>query len=405
MINTITQLDDASARLNQSLDHELIGLLDSICQELEITEAMFTLAEERYMSIAEYLGGNGSPLAIYKPVIHPQGSINTGTTVKPPQSCEFDVDVICQLAISERAPQQAFLELVYNRLAQRGIYRLKRMNRCVRVQYENEFHIDITPGIPDIDQGPENILVTDKEQGKWKESNPKDYCKWFKAVGRLQPALMYEVLANERLSIKAAQAEPLPAPQFSKPVLNRVVQLLKRHRDLIYEGDKDAPISAIIATLAGSSYQYHARHGRFTSRVEFLKAVVTDMPQFTTRVNGDELVPNPRNPLENYADKWQTRPHRRRIFHEWHAQAVTHFEALLDSIGKGRQALFESLSNAYGDSVVKAASTRQAQARKILSEDRAIGVTRNTGIIAPIVGPYALGQSVVPVKKHTNFGS
>ena len=399
------QLDETTARLNQSLDHELVGLLDFICQELEITDTMFKLAEERYLSIAEYLGGNGSPLATYKPVIHPQGSINTGTTVRPPKSCEFDVDVICQLAISERAPQQAFLDMVYNRLAQRGIYTLKRMNRCVRVQYENEFHIDITPGIPDIDQGPENILVTDKELGKWKESNPKDYCKWFKAVGQLQPVLLYELIGNRQLTAKAADAEPLPAPQFSKPVLNRVIQLLKRHRDMIYEGHKDAPISAIIATLAGLSSQYRARNGRFTSRIQFLKTVVADMPHFITRVNGDELVPNPRNPLENYADKWQSKPHRRRIFHEWHVQAVTHFEELLDSIGKGKQALFESLSAAYGDKIVKAASTRQAQARKTLSENRAIGITRNTGIIAPIVGPYSIGQSVVPVKKHTNFGS
>src|SRR5436190_23289724 len=100
MITAPPQLDETTARLNQSLDHELVGLLDSICQELEITDTMFKLAEERYLSIAEYLGGNGSPLAMYKPLIHPQGSINTGTTVKPPQSCEFDVDVICQLAIS-----------------------------------------------------------------------------------------------------------------------------------------------------------------------------------------------------------------------------------------------------------------------------------------------------------------
>src|SRR5205085_1458721 len=135
------------------LEQQLVGLLDRICIDLEITDAMFRTAEERYNSIAEYLGGDGSPLAIFHPALYPQGSVNLRTTVIPISDCEFDVDVICQLTVSGGMPQQAFLDLVFNRLNQRGIYTLKRMNRCVRVQYANEFHIDITPALPDTNQG------------------------------------------------------------------------------------------------------------------------------------------------------------------------------------------------------------------------------------------------------------
>src|SRR2546423_1423961 len=81
----------------------------------------------------------------------------------------------------------------------------------------------------------------------------------------LQPVLIYE---SRELMAKAAAA-PLPAPKFTKPTLNRTVQLLKRHRDKMFEGDKDAPISAIIATLSARSYQHHAQNSRFSSQIDF----------------------------------------------------------------------------------------------------------------------------------------
>jgi Second Messenger Oligonucleotide or Dinucleotide Synthetase domain len=173
----ITTFDESQARQHQSLDYEVVGLLDCICRNLEITEAMFRLAEERYISIAQYLEEKDSSLAVHRPVIYPQGSAKIETTVRPIGENEFDVDVICQLLLSERTSQTDFLSLLHDRLAARKCYTLKRMNRCVRVQYANEFHIDITPGIADRNQGPENIFVTDKELGRWKESNPKDYAK------------------------------------------------------------------------------------------------------------------------------------------------------------------------------------------------------------------------------------
>ena len=48
--------NELNARRNQSVDSELIGLLDKICQNIEIPESKYALAVERYESIAEYLG-------------------------------------------------------------------------------------------------------------------------------------------------------------------------------------------------------------------------------------------------------------------------------------------------------------------------------------------------------------
>ena len=400
-MSTIT-LDNKIARRQQSFDQEVVGLLDAICAELDISAAMFQTAKERYESIAAYLDEEGSQLRKYRPVIYPQGSINIDTAVKPIIDGEFDVDVICCFSVLERYPQTAFLDLIFARLQQRGIYTLKRMNRCVRVQYANEFHIDITPGIPDIDLGPENILVTDKELGRWKESNARDYGMWFRAVANLSPKITY---ADRQMMNEFAAAEPLPAPKFTKPMLNRIVQLMKRHRDVMFQGSKDGPISAIITTLAAHSYAYHAENNFFSSEIEFLRMVIRHMPVFITKIGSEERVPNPKNPLENYADKWVRHPERRVAFHRWHAAVVLHMDQVLASMDNGKERLFESLSSAYGPNVVKTAAIKRAEIRRAQEENGRIGVSKISGLVAPLATGSHFAKPVLPILKHTNFGS
>ena len=394
-------LENKSAQYLQSFDQEVIGLLDAICAEPEITPKMFQLAKDRYESIAAYLNEEGSPLRQFYITIYPHGSTNLETTVKPINGAEHDVDVICRLVVQETCPQTAFLDLVYNRLKQRGCYTLRRMNRCVRVQYANEFHIDITPAIPDVDLGPENILVTDKEIGRWKESNTKDYRVWFHGIAILSPRISY---ADREIMKSFSAAEPLPAPKFSKPMLNRIVQLMKRHRDVMFDGDRNTPISAIITTLAALSYEYHVKRNIFPNQIEFLQAVVRDMPNFIARVGGEERVPNPANPLENYADKWLRHPERRTAFHKWHAAVVIHVAEVLGSADAGKLTLFQNLSSAYGDNVVKAATLKRAELRRIESDAKLVGVAKTSGLIAPITAGSPLKRSVMPVLRHTNFG-
>lgn len=390
-------------RLRRSFDSELIGLLDAICADLEISEAMFKLAEERYTSIAQYLDEPASPLHRFRPQIYPQGSINIGTTVKPILSNEFDVDVIFLLTLGSRFSNDSFKSMIFQRLLQRGCYTLREMNRCIRVQYANEFHIDITPAIPDDIQGPQNILITDKEQGRWKESNPRDYAEWFRESSRFQPRISYSEMhafsANDRASV-----EPLPQPKSSRPILNRVVQLLKRHRDLVYKGHKDAPISAIITTLCAHSYRRNTSIV-FDSEAEFLLRVVADMPKSITRDGIVETVPNPQNPLENFADKWMRQSQRRLEFYRWHALAVAHFEKIVYKEGRAKTELVRELSAAYGGDVTNRAVVSNAERRKIAAEKQEIGVTKGSGLLAPTAsGIYTTSNAVIPIRKHTNFG-
>ena len=79
---TTLTLENKGAQYLQSFDREIIGLLDAICAELEISPAMFQLAKERYESIAAYLNEEGSPLCRFYITIYPHGPTNLETTVK-----------------------------------------------------------------------------------------------------------------------------------------------------------------------------------------------------------------------------------------------------------------------------------------------------------------------------------
>ena len=127
------------------------------------------------------------------------------------------------------------------------------------------------------------------------------------------------------------------------------------------------------------------------------------MPKFITRDGAEERVPNPTNTLENYADKWLRHPERKAAFYKWHAAVVTHVAEVLGSADAGGVTLFETLSSAYGDDVVKAA-TVSAQLRRIESDAKVIGVTKKSGLIAPVAAGSQLTRSVLPVLRHTNFG-
>lgn len=388
------------ARILQSFDNEIVPIMEQLCASLEITPAMFQLAEERYKRITDYLDEPGTSMAKYLPQLYPQGSANLGLTVRLDHDTEFDVDVICQMVVPDRLTQEAFVDILHGRLKERGIYTLRRMNRCVRVQYANEFHIDITPAIRDEILGPQNIKVTDKEIGRWKESNPRDYAIWFHDKAKLAPRIIY---SDSVMMRTFASVDPLPGPTLSRPLLNRIIQLLKHHRNQTFKGDKKAPISAIITTLATHSYAFHAIR-EHSSIIEFILQVVSDMPRFITKVEGEESVPNPANPLENFADKWRTRPERREAFHLWHASVSEHFERLLKAKTLGKVKLFENLFSAFGEKHVIRALNAVSEGKRILAENKSLGVSKGTGFLAPLGPVYQLGQNILPVRKHTNFG-
>jgi len=302
-------------------------IINNMVKLLELPDSAYDKARKRYEDLGEWFDREESTVSEKHPHIFPQGSFCLGTAIRPlDESEEYDLDLACKLrdGISKDTHTQEYLkrtigvELEAYRKA-RGIKKeLEPKHRCWRLEYQDDlsFHMDIVPCIPSDEVRRKAILdsmrksgldeviadsasqttisiTDDRHEGfknicsNWNISNPEGYAKWFKY--RMNPQ-------QTRILLEKAQVDDVPLFKKKTP-LQRVIQLLKRHRDNWSKDNPDSkPISIIITTLAARAY-----HGE-TNIVEALGNVLEKMGGFVNPTK--PRVPNPVDPDEDFADRW-----------------------------------------------------------------------------------------------------
>jgi hypothetical protein len=116
--------------------------------------------------------------------------------------------------------------------------------------------LDVLPVIPDDESWSQTgILLSDKDEHHWLTSNPIGYADWF--YDR-----MNDIRIEESRTALAKQldrsVEEIPIFLVRTP-LQRVVQVLKRHRDIYFANRPgEGPPSVLITTLAAHAYDGQA---------------------------------------------------------------------------------------------------------------------------------------------------
>jgi hypothetical protein len=349
-------------------------LLKELVSQLELPERAYAKAVSRYEDLGEWMGREASECAVHSPHIFPQGSFRLGTAIRPlKQEEEYDLDLACNLTtgITANTHSQHELKVLVGQELEK--YRLARSikgpldekHRCWRLEYADDlsFHMDIVPCIPE-EETAQNFLavamesyglerelaksvaeravgITDDRHPRfkatpsdWMISNPEGYAKWFES--RMQERF------EMRASMEAAQVDEVPLYKRKKP-LQRVIQLLKRHRDTMFAEKPDSkPISVIITTLAARSYSGS------TSLEESLREVIAGFNQFVD--SNEDVVNNPVNPEENFADRWDMPEYAdlqlKQNFSNWVHAVTRDFESLL--VSDDTSILHESLVQNFG---------------------------------------------------------
>lgn len=233
-----------STLLARSSSLELDFLLEQVAQSLELTPSQYENAAGKYLAVGGWLSQPDSRLAPLRPFIYPQGSMALRTTVRPILALEYDLDLVCQMDGGGLSAMELY-DLLYERLAANETYRsrLEKKNRCVRIQYTNDFHLDIIPGTPDPARPPRCILVPDRELHNWTPSNPLGFITWF------------HLRARGELVVAKAMVPLPPQTILEKTTLAVAAQLIKRRRDVKFNGGDLAPRSIILTTLSGHFYR------------------------------------------------------------------------------------------------------------------------------------------------------
>ena len=322
--------------LDRTTDSHLDLLLDGICRAIQLPSTLYENAKGKYEAVADWLAREGSPLARFDPVVFPQGSVKIGTTVRPRGQDEYDVDLVLLLNTAIDDAMHLY-GLVRDRLLAHKTYAgiLEEKKRCLRLNYSGQFHLDVLPARPAFWPGSTTLWVPDKELRGWSVSDPKGYASWFLGIA-----------GGERDRI-LGKTEPLPELESveEKSPLQRTVQLLKRRRDVYFDGDEDAPRSVVLTTLAAR--QYRNQQSVLATLVDTLELIWGEIQ----RTRGMLAVPNPTLPQEDFADAWDVNSYARFV------RFVRDFQAEVVRLGSSQnmENVAEQLAEMFGERPTNAA--------------------------------------------------
>ena len=290
--------------------------LEKIVEAISISSTMDSKARTSYQSVGKWLGDG---LADYDVIIMPQGSFNLGTVIKPiSEKDDYDIDLVCLLAKGHELALSDYQikNSVGDRLKENKAYKDKldkEGKRCWTLEYE-EFHMDILPCIP---QGMSfskeshltQIHLTHKiAPSKYEPhySNPEGYLEWFESC-------MRDTLLEAKSRVIRASSEIERVPTYSvKTPLQKAIQLMKRHRDIMFKNDdENSPISILITTLAAKAY--NGTRGL----LETLTHISEHLEEGISFINNTYVVDNPAYPGENFAEKWNIDSAKPVAFFKW----------------------------------------------------------------------------------------
>lgn len=400
---------------------QINDLLENLGETLDISETQYNAAIASYQAVGKWLSDEKSSLALYMPEILPQGSFMLGTMIKPiNENDDMDIDLVCQL--KGKNPEWAQYEVkqkVGDRIKDNETYNNMlddEGRRCWTLKYRQDspnlkerYHMDILPAV--VDSGYRSVLekafassdlgqvndlairITDNEEDNyytdtnhhnWMKSNPFGYGKWFFNIANID---------FEKALWMSEAVQPVPKYQKNKLPLQRVVQILKRHRDIMFNGDEHKPISIIITTLSTRAYQ---KDGNIMDAlVNIINQLENEIEVRYSEEHGKMIkwIGNPVNQEENFADKWPENPKKEENFYAWLKQVKQDVSAL--SAKSPLPLIVESLKKPFGEELMNKAFNSYGERLLTKREEGTLKMAKGTGI---------LGAVGTTVKSHNFHG-
>ncbi|QLE02593.1 nucleotidyltransferase [Galbibacter sp. BG1] len=376
--NKNTQLDDLLAR---------------IAEQIQLDDTRKKRMETAYRAIESLLNEDTGFFKDAVLEIYPQGSVRIGTTVKPTGKNEFDLDIVVHIVMDweKHSPQY-----IYNQLkrvlqnSDRYKDKVELKNRCIRLNYAGDFHMDILPGCQETSYDENKLVIPDRELGDWTSSNPRGYGNWFVDKSNLAKMTLLE---------KAYAMENLPADEFSKKKpLQRAVQLIKMYRDEYFKSNpKMATSSIILTTIAGEFY--NGEESIFDTIENIIHKIKQNFDILGLVGNRLKIL-NPVNSQEDFSDKWDD---------DKEPELYEHFKKFILHLDKQWQILKEengvieeanTIKRLFGEKVFLRAQESQVNQLENARKLKSIGINTTTGVISE-----SLVANTKPIKTNTFFGS
>ncbi|MCO6360376.1 nucleotidyltransferase domain-containing protein [Roseivirga pacifica] len=360
------QLNDAKTQLDD--------LLARIAEGIQLDDTRKKRMESAYNAIQELLDEDEVFFKNVQFEIYPQGSMRIGTTVKPTAKNEFDLDIVIHLIVdwAHFNPQKIYNELK-RVLTENGNYKdkVELKNRCIRLDYAGDFHMDILPGCQETEYDSNKLVVPDRKLGNWASSNPRGYADWFTdRADRVKMSLLE----------KAFSAQDLPADDFAKKKpLQRAVQLIKMYRDQYFKDhQKMATSSVILTTIAGQFYDGEdSIYDTIDNVIQRIKNELANKIGYYERL----VILNPVNHKEDFTDKWAR--DKEPELYEYFKKFISHLDDQWQKLKEESGVVQERhiLTELFGESAFQAAQKSQADYIEKARKSNVLGMNKKTGTL------------------------
>lgn len=362
-------------------------LIERIAHSLDITPEMYDQSQSVVRGLTNYVKNIDPSVVVYK-----QGSFKLGTIIRPYRKDkygDFDIDLVVQFSDRREQVKPSDIKQRLGEYLEKSNYKKfldEEGSRCWTLNYPHmygnttlSFHIDLLPCVDELNSvkltiKPDDwqetaVAITHIEDKRtnpykyiWKTSNPFGFAEWFDSVnyGKYKA-----VKTNDRQRIfenykyMFASAEEV-GEDYTRSPLQMVIQILKRHRDVMYantEHEDFKPISIIITTLVGKIVEENSIIENNTYKLlnsilkglEFYASLLTSgitsdfSDDYKTKkliskrmIDGKVVwsIKNPANSAENLADKWCKDSKYATEFFRWVKQAQIDLVDILEGDNK-----------------------------------------------------------------------
>lgn len=366
--------------------NEINNWLEQELKKLDISPTNYQKAVNRYTSVGNMLESKLRDEYNIDSHVYAQGSFMIGTVVKPyGKDKEYDVDLVCECGLTKNEITAKDLkEMIGSIIREDGTYGKMlsedegRRTWTINYAEDNElsFHIDVQPSIPKDDSQYEKAISTttkNKQNSKiysWDNGNPLGFKDWFDDIN----ANSYNEVAPQQRRVLFenntfyASVDDIPK-QLVVTKLQRLIQVLKRHRDIRFENHKykeDKPNSMIITILATKVFEENDSNisliellknfsDKLSTNIDLIKRTENDISGLLIdRIDGKFRIDNPRVE-ENLAERWNDNDNnKKQAFFDWvnwisfDVQKISNITSLMEYEHKS----FDTLIKEYTQSKV-----------------------------------------------------
>lgn len=393
----------------------LDAVLAEIAISIQLPPGLHAKAVDRYEAVRRYIERPGSPLHGRVACFYPQGSMRIDATISTRGTDdEYDIDIVAEIEGRDDGPA-ALLDDLEAALEGYPVTRIVRQTRCVTLYYADGMHLDVTPARRTAPKEKEGVIAHAKKgagapPARYVPMNAFGFGEWYTArtpvEERFAKALNRRLYEQAGVVFADADVHDVPeqTPLLIKSVTTVALQLLKRHRNIVYANATGRlPPSIVLSCHAGHA----ARPGMGLAEMVIRQARWTARAIDAAARAGRLLsVPNPEYPAELFTDRWpETQDQQVDYARRLHAlaeglEAARNGDVQLEDL----QAWLRKL---FGEQVV----TRSVKAfndrlgRQVKAGQH--GYTRSGGLYVPaapaIIGAVS-GLAPVAARAHTNMG-